>query len=139
MGTKSIKSILLLGLFLFIGSQSFGQVFKLKTTDLTTCQKMNNDEWGEWSDLEPVSELVVMDIDEGRITIHSKQKQVYDVVENEGAEEDEDGEYFTYLCVDEEGNTCRVMLIVLHDDDEGAQLNIEFSNVMALYNLRFIE
>ena len=99
MTSNKLKSTLLLGLFLLISSVSYGQVIKLRTTGLAIKYEIDDYRWGEWSEFEPVSVLVVMDIDADRITIYSKETQVYDAIEAEKTRYDSDGDELNPLSV----------------------------------------
>jgi hypothetical protein len=57
--------------------------------------------WSGWSDLEDSSILITLDVDLQRITVYTRDKQVFDIAEYEGLTEDEDGdEIFSFYCVD---------------------------------------
>ena len=140
MTSNKLKSTLLLGLFLLIGSVSYGQVIKLRTTGLAIKYEIDDYRWGEWSEFEPVSVLVVMDIDADRITIYSKETQVYDVIEAEKKRYDSDGdEYLPFICINEDGVKCRVELATLNSQNRRNQLYVEFGDVMFVYNLYVLD
>lgn len=69
-------------LSLFMTELSYGQAVKFKTTSLSMKVKNNDNRWGDWSDWESASVLIV--VNDNRITVYSKEKQVYDVIKNEG-------------------------------------------------------
>lgn len=140
MATKSVKSILLMGLFFFVSSMSFGQVLKFKTIEVATSQELEDGSWSEWSDAEKVSQSVVIDFEKATITIFSNPKDVYDIVEPEAEIKDEDGDqFFPYICEDDEGDSCRVLLSVLHSQGGRPMLTIEYGDVMILYNMTYDE
>lgn len=132
---KHIKLLLIIGFTFIITNVSFGQVLKFKSSSFAMKFKTES-KWAEWSDFEDVSVLIVMDNDDGRFTIYSKEKQVYDVAENEGKETDSDGDdTWSFYCVNEDGNTCRVRLVKLNSQEGRLQLYVDFSDVKVLYNM----
>ena len=80
MATKSVKSILLLGLFFFVSSMSFGQVLKFKTVEVSTCQELQDGTWSNWTEAAKVSVPVVIDFNKATITIAASPKDVYDII-----------------------------------------------------------
>jgi hypothetical protein len=77
-----------------------------------------------------------MDIDKDRITIYSKETQIYDVAENEGKTTDSDGDdFWSFYCVNEDGLTCRVRLAKLNSQNGRNQLYIDFNDMKWVYNL----
>ena len=140
MATKGVKSILLVGLFLFISSSSFAQVLKFKTIERATSEELIDGSWSDWSDAVKVSHSVVINFDNATITVSSNPKQVYDILEAEQEIKDEDGDqYFPYICEDDEGDTCRILLSVLHSQEGRPMLTIEYDDVMVLYNMAYAE
>jgi hypothetical protein len=140
MATKSVKSILLLGLFLFISSQSYGQVLKFKTTEMATCQELLDGSWSSWSDPVEVSQKIVIDFNKSVMTVFSNPKQVYDILEAEEQVKDEDGDdIFSFICEDDDGDTCRVILSVLHSQGGRPQMTIEYDDLMLLYNMTYAD
>lgn len=140
MATKNIKSILLLGLFLFISSTSFGQVLKFKTIEVATAEELLDGTWSDWSEAQKVSQLVNINFDNATITIFSNPKDAYDIVEAEAEIKDEDGDqFFPFICEDDEGDSCRILLSVLHSQGGKPLLTIEYADVMILYNMTYAE
>ena len=140
MTSRRLKSILLVGLFLLISSMSYAEVLKFRTTSLAIRHEIDDYRWGEWSDFEAVSVLVVMDIDEDRITIYSQETQVYDVIESKSARYDSDGDqYVPFVCINEDGVKCLVEFGVLNSRNGQNQLFIQFGDIMFVYNMYALE
>ena len=136
MGIKNLFFILLLFCATFVMSVAQAQVYKLRTTSVAFKSKVNNYKWSNWSSWEDTSVLVVMDVEKDRITVYSKETQIYDIAENEGNEEDEDGdETWSYYCVNEDGLNCRVRFVKLNSQDGRLQLYIDFDDMSWVYNL----
>ena len=129
----------LLGLIIFLltlSTTGFGQVYKLKSTSLSSQYKVNEYKWSGWSEFEECNVLITIDINKDRITIYSKETQVYDIAEFEGETTDEDGDDFTsFYCVNEEGLTCRVRLAKLNSQDGLLQIYVDFDDLKWVYNV----
>ena len=140
MVAKSFKALLVLGLFLLISSQSFGQVMKFQTVEASQSLALSDGSWGEWSEGVAVKQAVVVDFDKGYITVASTPKQKYDIQEAEEKYKDEDGdEFFPFICEDDEGDLCRVLLTVLHSEGGKTMMSIEYDDVVLLYSLSYVE
>ncbi|NHE58965.1 hypothetical protein [Cyclobacterium plantarum] len=122
----------------FMTETSFGQVIKLKTTALAMKFKHDDNRWSDWSDWERTSVLIVAD--DNRITVYSKEKQVYDIIENEGKKTDSDGDdVWSYFCINEDGARCRLRLIKRNSRNGEAQLYVDFNDMKWVYNIELLE
>ncbi|MFN5415791.1 MAG: hypothetical protein ACK5B9_01965 [Flavobacteriia bacterium] len=135
------KKLFFAGIFIFaFGMSSFGQVLKLKSTSLATTYLLNNYDWSDWSEWEETTVLITIDVAKERITIYSKETQIYDVAENEGTSVDKEGdEIMSFYCIDDEGVAVRVKIVTLHSRDGNTQLYVEYSNMKWVYNVYFLD
>ncbi|MCS7212411.1 MAG: hypothetical protein NZ844_12385, partial [Chloroherpetonaceae bacterium] len=121
-------------LFAF-STPSVAQVYKLKSTGFSYKVK-NGDTWSRWSDWEDSGLLITIDLDKARITIFSKDTQVYNIARNEGTSHDSDGdETLSLYCVDKKGLNCRVRLVQLHSQGGRLQLYVDYNDIMWGYNV----
>jgi len=132
-----IKSFLATAiLFLAFSLSSFGQVYKLKSTSLASKYKVNDYQWSEWSEWNETTVLITIDLSKDRITIYSKETQVYDVAKNEGESYDNDGDMTLSLyCVDKAGLTCRIRLVKLISQNDRNQLYVDYDDLKWVYNV----
>ena len=137
MKTNLIRTIALIAvLFLTISTNVFGQVYKLKSTTFSSKYKINEYKWSEWSDATESSVLITFDLTNGRITIYSKETQVYDIAEYEGQTTDEDGDdIFSYLCIDKDGTKCRLKWLKLNSQNGRMQMYVNYNDMIWLYNI----
>ena len=123
-------------MFLTSSTSVFGQVYKLKSTSLSSRTKINEYKWTEWSDPTESSVLITFDLTNDRITIYSKVTQVYDIAEYEGKTTDKDGDdIFSYYCIDKDGSKCRVKWLKLHSQNERMQMYVYYGDMNWLYNI----
>jgi hypothetical protein len=135
-----VKSVGLAILLLIFTSSAFGQVYKMRSTSLSSKYKINNYRWSDWSEAEEASILMTIDMNKDRIIIYSKETQIYDIAEYEGKTTDDDGDDFiSYYCVNEEGITCRVRLAKLNSQNGRNQIYIDFSDFRFVYNVYYLD
>ncbi len=140
MTSNKLKSTLLLGLFLLISSVSYGQVIKMRTSSIAYRYISEYNDWTDWSDFEEVSALVVIDIDRERITIYTKETQVYDIVKYEGSEVDSDGDdIMSFFCVDDDGDACGIDLVKLNSRNGQNQLYVRFADLQFAYYVNVLD
>lgn len=134
---KTIKLVCLTVIaFLAFSTVSFGQVYKLKSTSVAFKHKINDYRWSDWSEWEETTVLVTIDLNKDRITIYSKETQIYDVAENEGEKYDSDGDKTLSLyCVDKDGLTCRIRLVKLNSQGGRNQLYVDYNDMKWVYNV----
>jgi hypothetical protein len=137
MKTNLIRTIVLFAfMFLIISSNVFGQVYKLKSTSLSSRYKIDEYKWSEWSDASEASVLITFDLTNDRITIYSKITQVYDIAEFEGNTTDQDGDdIFSYYCIDKDGGKCRVKWLKLNSQNGRMQMYVYYNDLNWVYNI----
>jgi len=139
--TNFVVVLVMVPLMFFKSEPALGQSpIKMKTTSIAYNYKENGYSWANWSDFEEASMLVLMDLDRERITIYSKETQVYDIAKDEGKTTDSDGdEFYSFLCVNEDGKACRIRLAKLNSQGGRNQLYVEFDDMKWVYYLRAVD
>lgn len=133
---KKLLILLVLSIGLTSSNVAFCQVLKLKTKSFSYKQKVNDYRWSDWSKWKPTSVLVIINFDKERITIYSKETQVYDIAEYEGKTTDSDGDdTYSFFCVNEAGLTCRIRFLKLNSQNGKNQLYVDFSDLKWVYNI----
>lgn len=134
---KKIFKILLPLFFIFIGTVAYGQVTKYRTTSVSIKTKnKSNNQWTKWSEPEKVNVLITVDIENNRIKIFSKKDQIYDIIQYNDKETDDDGDdVLQLLCVNEDGLKCNVRFVVLNSKNGKRQIYIDFADMIWMYNI----
>ena len=88
-----------------------------------------------WSDYEETSVLITFDYEIDRITVYDNPRQIYDIIEDEGEEIDEDGDTWqNYRAIDKDGDECRFRILTRANGDP-TQYYIEFDFVKWVYRI----
>jgi hypothetical protein len=131
-----MKKIITLLLFLFaMQTFIFGQVYKYRTTQIS--MKVGNNDWGEWEESEI---LLIVNLNDQRITIHSSKIQKYDIVTWHESYRDKDGDTnYSFTCVDQDGDYCTVTHCLCESQNGRNQLYIRFNNITWVYYMRKLD
>ncbi len=132
-----MKKILLTTILLLVFSSAFSQVIKCKAYSIAFKEKNEyTGNWSEWSNWEDVDILIVIDANNDRIKIFSKEDQIYDIIQYKGEHTDSDGDdTIEWLCVNEDGLKCGVRLVKLNSKGGTSQIYVDFADFMFVYNI----
>lgn len=89
--------------------------------------------WTDWSDWEPCSVNIKMDLSNDIITIFSEKKQIYGVIEVLPAPYDATGEQVKFRIIDQDNDIGNLRLRI--EDNGNAQLYVDFANIIWVYNI----
>jgi hypothetical protein len=117
-------------------SQSLqAQVYKLKATGFSMKYEIDEYTWSEWSEWSESNVLCTIDVQTDRITIYSKETQVYDVIEEEEEVIDDEGDWtLPFICIDKDGGKCRIRLMK-RAEDEQLQLYVDYNDIKWVYDV----
>ena len=129
---KLVLSILIL---LFCFQATNAQVYKLKATGFSMKYEIEDNTWSEWSEWSECNVLCTIDVLKDRITIYSKETQIYDVIEKEEEVIDDDGDWtLPFICIDNDGGRSRIRLM-RRAEDEQLQLYVDYDDMKWVYNV----
>ena len=123
-------------LLFFLSMQIFtyAQVFKMKAFAFTYKYEQENGTWTDWTEWDECNVLCIIDANKERITIYSKETQVYDIIENEGSYYDEDGVWIWPLVgIDNDGGMCRVRIVKKESGD--IELYVDYNDFIWAYSV----
>jgi len=128
--------IVLFALFVALGfQQSQAQTYKFLTTGFSVMEKDGSGNWGKWSELQPSSIIVTLDTSKNRIVVYSQEIQVYEIVDYEDTEENDNDLIYTFSCSDENGMPFTISIITRKKQDNRKQLYINQKDVVIVYNI----
>lgn len=118
---------------------ALSQVNKLKATAFAYRYINDYQVWSDWSDWENCDILCVLDISKDRITVYSKETQIYDIIDSEDGYYDKDGDYIWILeAIDDNGLKCKVKLIT-REASKRVELYVNYSDFQWVYNVYFMD
>ena len=122
--------------FLGLGlQQSYGQIYKFKTSGFSVLEKNERGKWGKWSDLQLVNLLVSLDTDKNRIVVYSQVIQLFEIVVYQPTEENDTDIVYSFTCKDNNGDDCTLSIITRKNQDNRKQLYINYNNRIIVYNI----
>ena len=133
---KSINKIIL---FLFLTTfiqQSYCQVYKFQTTGFSVLEKNEKGNWGKWSDLQDASIVITLDTTKNRIVVYSQEIQLYEIMNYEKVQENENDEIYTFQCRNDDGEPFVISIIKRKNQENRKQLYINQKNVIVVYNIK---
>jgi hypothetical protein len=124
--------LLVLGIGL---QQTYGQVYKFKTSGFSVLEKNERGKWGNWSELELVNVLVSLDTNKNRIVVYSQVIQLFEIIEYQSTEENDTDIVYSFTCKDNNGDDCTLSIITRKKQGNRKQLYINYDNRIIVYNI----
>ncbi|KAB1155539.1 hypothetical protein [Flavobacterium luteum] len=132
---KSIKNLLLFFFYATCIQQSYCQVYKFKTTGFSVLERNDKGNWGKWSDLQDASIVITLDTTKNRIVIYSQEIQLYEIMNYEKVQENENDEIYSFQCRNDDGEPFVISIIKRKNQENRKQLYINQKNVIVVYNI----
>ncbi len=132
--TKFIKTVFLLILILGI-QKGYSQVYKFQTTGFSVLEKNSKGKWGKWSDLKMTSVIISLDTNKNRIIVYSQEMQLYQILNYEELQENDNDEIYTFSCQDVDGEPFTISIITRKKQANRKQLYINQKDVIIAYNI----
>jgi hypothetical protein len=130
-----IKAFIII-FFLSLGIQnSYGQVYKFKTSGFSVLEKNEKGKWGKWSDLDLVNILISLDTNKNRIVVYSQIIQLFEIIDYQDRAENDTDIVYTFTCKDNEGLDCTLSIITRKNQDNRKQLYINYDDRIIVYNI----
>lgn len=131
---KALKAIAIL-FFLFIGTQTFAQKYRFKTSSYSVMEKNTKGDWGKWSDFKDTSLIITLDGDKNRIVVNSAQTQLYNIEVYGKTIENDTDKTVTFNCIDNSGDRCIIEIITRKKQDNRIQFYINYKDLKIVYNI----
>jgi|SRR6218665_416290 len=123
-------------LLLFFGlQQSYAQSYKFLTTGFSVLEKDAKGNWGKWSELQKSAMMVTLDTNKNRLVIYSQEIQLYDILDYQEKEENENDLIYGFTCKDDNGVPFTISIITRKKQDNRKQLYINQKDVIVVYNI----
>jgi hypothetical protein len=115
--------------------QSYAQTYKFLTTGFSVMEKDAKGNWGKWSALQDASLVVTLDTNKNRIVIYSQEVQLYNILNYEETEENEETIIHPFTCTDADGIPFTISIITRKNQGNRKQLYINQKDVIVVYNI----
>jgi hypothetical protein len=127
--------LILLVFFLGIGSSSFGQTIKMKTSSVSFTEKSKIGKWSNWSEFVKAEILITIDGKKNRIVVNSPELQVFTIKAYGEKVENKNDKIVPFECVDHNGSNCNILVITRKKENNRMQFYINYSEVKFVYNI----
>lgn len=122
-------------LFLFVSTIVDAQTYYFKAFQFAYKEVNSYGKWTNWSNWEPSSVYITMDLDTDKIVIYSPTTQVYQILSYSSSYTDNSGgKQSSFRFIDQDGDIGTLRLRV--ERNGNSQIYIDFANVMWVYNVR---
>lgn len=132
---KIFKSLFLF-LFLFLSVQkTIGQNYRFKTNTLSIMEKDKKGKWGNWTDFKKANLIIELDGKKDRFIINSEQIQLFSIMSYGKVTETETDKTVPFMCEDNNGAPCMIMIITRKNEDNRMQFYINYQDLKMVYNI----
>lgn len=114
---------------------TYAQSYRFRTTGYSTLQKNEKGKWGQWSDLNAVDVLMVLDTDKNRIVVYAQEIQLFNIVDYIATEENDTDIVYSFICKDNDGTDCKISIITRKMQQHRKQFYINYDNRILVYNI----
>lgn len=129
---KYLLSFLFVAIFSLAGRS---QTYKFLSTGFSVMERNDKGDWGKWTDLQDTSLVIALDTSKNRIVIYSQEIQLYDIVNYEEMEENENDLIYPFTCKDDDGVPFTISIITRKKQNNRKQLYINHKNFIVVYNI----
>lgn len=130
-----VKFVFLLLFSILCFQNASSQTYKFRTSGFSVLNKNVNNKWGKWSDLELLNIPVVLDTDKNRIVVYSQIVQWFEISDYIATEENDTDIVYSFICIDNEGTSCKLSIITRKLQENRKQLYINYDNRIIVYNI----
>ena len=115
--------------------QSNSQTYKFLATGFSVMEKNAKGEGGKWSTLKDDSIVITLDTTKNRIVIYSQEVQLYDILNYEANEENDNDIIYPFTCKNYDGFPFTISIITRKKQSNRKQLYINQSDFIVVYNI----
>lgn len=129
---KYMKKLLLLLMLVLSTSTAFSQNAWFRATEFAY-KYVEDGYWTNWSDWIDCNVRIKIDVTNDKIIIYSEDTQVYNVLNQESAPYDDNGEQLRFRVIDQDYDYGYVRLRLQNNGNK--QLYVDFNNISWVYNI----
>ena len=125
--------VLLISIAFFKNSNS-QDAYKFRAKYVCFSEKNNYSEWSDWTKWEETNILIVINLNDERITIFAKETHYLDIYNSE-IDKSGGNQTLFFWTIDEDGTKCRVRFIYFEDEDY-RQIYIDYPRLIVAYSIK---
>ena len=129
-----IKKVVFVFLF-FFAINSFGQLYRFKTTSVAVIEKNDRDIWEKWSKAKEVNLVVTLDTKKDRIIVYSEILQLFEILEYIDEVSTKSDDTVAFVCKNNDGIDCTISIITRKNQGNRKQLYITYEDRILNYNI----
>ena len=130
----NLKKIIFIVL-LFLGLQTFSQVYRFKSTTISVAGKLPNGKWDKWSKDKEAKLVISLDSQKNRIIIYSEILQLFDIMEYVDEVIKPTDNTVSFICLSNEGESCAISIITRKNQGNRMQMYLNFDDRILNYNI----
>ncbi|MFY7665559.1 hypothetical protein [Flavobacterium sp.] len=111
------------------------QVYRFKATSFSITERLDNDSWSDWTPFEESTVVITLDGKKERITIASKEIQVFEIMEYAEKIETDEDIIIGFRCANLDGAQVEIDIITRKKQNNRKQIYVNYSDVRYVYNV----
>jgi hypothetical protein len=115
--------------------QSFGQLYRFKTTSISVSEKSSKGKWEKWSKSKDVNLVVTLDSKKDRIVIYSEILQLFEIIEYIDEVVTPTDKTVSFICKNNDGENCTLSIITRKNQFNRMQLYVNYEDRILNYNI----
>lgn len=131
----TILNKILFSTLLFVSINSFGQLYRFKTTSISVTEKTEKGNWEKWSKAQDVNLVVTLDTKKDRIIVYSEILQLFEILEYVDQVESKTNDTVSFVCKNNDGIDCTISIITRKNQGNRKQLYITYDDRILNYNI----
>ena len=124
-----------LAILFFAVTNSFGQLYRFKTTSVAVSEKNDRDVWEKWSKAKEVNLVVTLDTNKNRIIVYSEILQLFEILEYIDEVSTKNDDTVAFVCKNNDGIDCTISIITRKNQGNRKQLYITYEDRILNYNI----
>ena len=111
------------------------QILRYKATSFSVLEKTSKNNWGDWSEFEPSTVVIVVDAKKSRIVFNSREIQLFKIMSFGEPIVSKNAETLILNCIDNDRGSCTIIIVTKKNEDDRVQFYVNYDDVKMVYNV----